>query len=72
VGDYKSNKGLRCPEELPHEEVLAAAEPYLGQVVSEPVAWTPLSRYRTFFPENPAAAPIWDDPWQFQNFVFRP
>jgi hypothetical protein len=23
-------------------------------------------------PENPAAAPVRDDPWQFSNFVFRP
>jgi homospermidine synthase len=65
-------KGLCFPEDLPHDEVLKTAKPYLGQVVSQPVDWTPLSSYRTFFPENPAAMPIWDDPWQFSNFVFRP
>jgi homospermidine synthase len=65
-------KGLCFPEDLPHEEVLDTVAPYLGKIVSQAVDWTPLSGYRTFFPENPAAAPIWDDPWQFSNFVFRP
>ena len=32
----------------------------------------PASCYRTFFLENPAAPPIWGDPWRFSNFVFRP
>jgi homospermidine synthase len=67
-----SRKGLCFPEDLSREEVLGKAEPYLGQVVSVAVNCTPLSGYWTFFLENPAAKPIWDNPWQFSNLVFRP
>jgi hypothetical protein len=31
----------------------------------------PACCYRTFFLENPAAPPIWGDPWRFSNFVSR-
>ena len=65
-------KGLCFPEDLPHEDVLEAAGPYLGELVSKAVEWTPLSGYRLFFPENRAAAPAWNDPWQFKNFISRP
>jgi homospermidine synthase len=57
---------------LPYEEVLRVARPYLGEFVSKPVDWTPLQSRRVFFTENPAAIPVWDDPWQFENFMFQP
>lgn len=66
------HKGLCIPEDLPHEEILAVARPYLGELISEPADWTPLSNHHTYFPENPEAEPDRDDPWQFGNFLFRP
>jgi len=65
-------KGLCLPEDLPHEEILATARPYLGQIVSEPFAWTPLVNYQVFFVENPQAQPDKTDIWQFRNFLAKP
>ncbi len=65
-------RGLCFPEDLPHDEILAFARPYLGTAQSRAVDWTPLTTYRSYFPENPKAEPDWEDPWQFRNFLFRP
>ncbi len=65
-------RGVCFPEDLPHEEVLSDARPYLGRVISEPSDWTPLRRHRVYFDENPQARPDQSDPWQFTNFLFRP
>ena len=64
--------GVCFPEDLPHEEILRWARPYLGRLVSEPSDWTPLQRHRVYFDENPQAQPDQTDPWQFTNFLFRP
>lgn len=66
------NRGVCFPENLPHEEILRYARPYLGQVVSQPSDWTPLRTHRVYFSENPQAQPDQSDPWQFTNFLFRP
>jgi len=65
-------RGLCFPEDLPHEELLGHARPYLGRILSQPENWTPLAGYRAYFEENPDAEPDRDDPWQFRNFLFRP
>lgn len=65
-------RGVCFPEDLPHEEILRHARPYLGRVVSRPSDWTPLRRHRVYFIENPDAQPDHSDPWQFRNFLFRP
>ncbi len=65
-------KGICLPEDLPHQEILDIARPYLGQLVSVRSDWTPLSRYQDYFAEGKAAAVDHSDPWQFRNFVFRP
>ena len=65
-------RGVCFPENLPHEEILRHARPYLGRLVSQPSDWTPLRRHRVYFSENPEAQPDHSDPWQFTNFVFRP
>ena len=65
-------RGVCFPEELPHEDILRWARPYLGRIVSKPSDWTPLRRHRVYFGENPAAYPDHSDPWQFTNFLFRP
>ncbi len=63
-------RGFCFPEDLPHEEILRDARPYLGRVVSARSEWTPLQRHRVHFAENPAAQPDHEDPWQFRNFLF--
>lgn len=65
-------QGLCFPEDLPHEEILKYAKPYLGRLVSQPSDWTPLRRHRVYFSENPEAKPDRSDPWQFNNFLFQP
>lgn len=62
------NAGYCEPEDLPHEEILAIARPYLGPVVAVPTDWTPLKGRSRMFPEP------WldqNDPWQFTNFLVR-
>ncbi len=63
-------KGLCLPEDLPYDQVLRTAQPFLGRIVSDAAGWTPLRNYRAIFAESPA--PVFEDPWQFGNFVFRP
>lgn len=65
-------RGVCFPEDLPHEEILREARPYLGRLISEPSDWTPLRRHRVYFDENPMAQADQSDPWQFTNFLFRP
>lgn len=65
-------RGLCLPEDLPHDEVLTFARPYLGEFLSEPVDWTPLMRYREYIAGDPRPGPDLEDPWQFRNFAFRP
>ncbi|MDD3181161.1 MAG: saccharopine dehydrogenase C-terminal domain-containing protein [Opitutaceae bacterium] len=65
-------QGILLPENLPHEDMLRWARPYLGQVVSVAANWTPLSRHRIYFDENTEAQIDQSDPWQFRNFLFRP
>ena len=64
--------GVCFPEDLPYDEILRDARPYLGRVVSEASDWTPLRRHRVYFDENPLAQPDQSDPWQFVNFLFHP
>jgi homospermidine synthase len=65
-------RGLCVPEDLPHAEILESARPYLGEIVSLRSDWTPLSRHRAYFEEEPTSAIDRADPWQFRNFIFRP
>jgi homospermidine synthase len=51
-------EGVKIPDQLPHEEVMEVALPYLAPVISKPVDWMPAGPY-------PA-----DDPraWEFMRF----
>jgi len=58
------DRGLLVPDDLPHDEILTVARPYLGELVSTPSDWRP--------PARTAAARRGDDPdaiWQFANFL---
>jgi len=59
-------QGYCEPENLPHEQILRLARPYLGSLASQPTDWTPLKTSYGLFDE-PWRAP--DDPWQFGNFL---
>jgi homospermidine synthase len=61
--------GIKVPDELPYQEILATARPYLGDVLSIPNEWTPLQS-----PWHTMASPYGvkldkSDPWQFHNFL---
>lgn len=62
-------RGVLVPEDLPHDEVLDIARPYLGNLISTPSDWTPLAHYRDAFPGYHSGDVDWDDPWQFKNFL---
>jgi homospermidine synthase len=61
--------GYHEPEDLPHEEILEIALPYLGTMVSQACDWTPLKGRGAVFDE-PWCDP--GDPWQFGNFLVGP
>jgi homospermidine synthase len=52
------------PDDLPFDEILALARPYLGRMVGVFSDWTPLQGRGRLFEEDVDAT----DPWQFKNF----
>ncbi|MBI3336233.1 saccharopine dehydrogenase NADP-binding domain-containing protein [Candidatus Peregrinibacteria bacterium] len=62
-------KGVLVPDQLPHEEIMQVADPYLGEVVSMPLDWTPHGSDVTAAKIRNTFAPAEDDPWQFQHFL---
>ena len=65
-------RGLCFPEDLPHDEILGHASPYLGSLISIPVDWTPLDNFHLHFGDRPLSQPDRRDPWQYRNFAFQP
>jgi homospermidine synthase len=51
------------PDDLPHEDILALARPYLGELVGVHTDWTPLQGRSALFREKIDL----HDPWQFKN-----
>jgi homospermidine synthase len=60
-------RGVLLPDQLPHEEIMAVARPYLGKVISIPIAWTPVP-----VGDDETGAATSDDIWQFSNFLLEP
>lgn len=58
------DRGILEPDDLPHEELLAACRPYLGTVRGVHTDWTPLDGREGLFDEELDRT----DPWQFKNF----
>jgi homospermidine synthase len=52
------SEGVKIPDQLPHEEVMEVALPYLGPVISKAVDWMPSGPY----PADDARA------WEFMRF----
>src|SRR5262249_7228271 len=61
-------RGVCVPDDLPYEEVLEAALPYLGPCVSRPVDWTPLKNRVDLFAQFGRPRPAPEDVWQFDTF----
>ncbi len=61
--------GFNVPDDLPHDEILAVANPYLGPCPSLQTDWTPLKN--RFAPYAPFGKPVPhpDDVWQFETFL---
>lgn len=55
--------GILDPDELPYEQVLEVASPYLGTQAGAYTDWTPLEGRGVLFPEDLDLS----DPWQFKN-----
>lgn len=60
------NPRMGCvePEELPFDEVLKVAKPYLGPMLSVQSDWTPLTGRSNLFDRQVDM----DNPWSFENF----
>lgn len=60
--------GVRLPDELPDDEILSVARPYLGRIPSLPIDWTPLGDRLDPHPNS------WvdDSVWQFNRFLISP
>lgn len=57
-------RGVTEPDEMPFDEILRIAKPYLGKMVGEYGDWTPLEGRHRLFREDTDEK----DPWQFKNF----
>jgi homospermidine synthase len=63
-------RGVCVPDDLPHDEVLSVANPYLGPTPSVQSDWTPLkNRYDPFEHWNTRGRPADEDVWQFETFL---
>ncbi len=65
-------RGFCLPEDLPHDEILRDARPYLGRLLSIESDWTPLARNSNNDEQGQAGRPERDDAWQFSKFLFKP
>jgi homospermidine synthase len=64
-------RGLCVPDDLPHDVILARANPYLGKSLSLRSDWTPLKDMTDFFGIGPKRLRNPRDPWQFRNFHLK-
>jgi homospermidine synthase len=62
-------RGLCVPEDLPHDEILEVAKPWLGRFISTPSDWTPLQDQIDAFAGYGRPKADRRDPWQFRNFL---
>src|SRR3989338_1414558 len=62
-------KGFLLPDDLPHEDIMKIAKPYLGPFISKPVDWTPLKNYNKTFRTLGLKKPKEKDVWQFTTFL---
>lgn len=63
--------GLCVADDLPHEDILAVANPYLGPCPSVQTDWTPLTNHTDIFSPWNGWREHPDDLWQFSTFLVR-
>jgi homospermidine synthase len=61
--------GINVPDDLPHEEILDIAYPYLGPCPSVRTDWTPLRDRSKLFDKWGKRVPREDEVWQFTSFL---
>ncbi len=66
------HEGILVPDDLPHEEILSVAGPYLGPCPSVQTDWTPLQSRSRLFSRWGAPAVDEADLWQFSSFALEP
>ena len=62
-------QGVCVPDDLPHEQILKIAKPYLGPIISRAVDWTPLKNHVNLFRNYNGPERGNQDVWQFINFL---
>ncbi len=65
------NEGYFVPDEIPHEEILKLAKPYLGPYLSQSVDWTPVKHLFRLFKNTNGHTPTKDQVWQFTTFLVQ-
>ena len=68
MDDPQSAKGVCVPDDLPYEEIMETAMPYLGPFVSQASDWTPLKDRVELFARFGKPMPAAEDVWQFETF----
>lgn len=63
------DRGVLVPDDLPWREVMSVADPFLGEIRSQPVDWDPLRDRNDPFEGWGSHRYDLDDPWQFTNFL---
>ena len=67
------DQGFNVPDDLPHDEVLGIADPYLGPCPSVQSDWTPLSNRRQLFADwGGKTMPAPDDTGSSTSFLAYP
>lgn len=66
------NKGFRTPDDLPYEEILQVARPYLGPCPSVQTDWTPFSNRTNPLGKAYERKAVGNDVWNFQSFLVTP
>lgn len=65
----RPSEGVRVPDDLPWEDVIDVARPYLGTMWSGPIDWDPLQGRFDNFGRYTVRQQDPSDPWQFINFL---
>jgi len=65
---HHPREGVCVPDDLPYQQIMEMAFPYLGPFVSQPVDWTPLDNRAELFARFGKPRPADEDAWQFDTF----
>jgi homospermidine synthase len=63
------NEGVLLPDQLPFEQIMEVAKPYLGQFVSRAIDWAPGAGRDKSPSTSGRLSSAESDPWQFSRFL---